>query len=71
MSRCVQKNKRRGETSFGRRSDDTAHPSHWQVPAVAPPWRTQTNRDRQRAALHSVNTQSPAAGKEIKTLPTD
>lgn len=34
---------RRGEASFGRGSDDTAHPSLWQVPAVAPSQRTQTN----------------------------
>lgn len=47
---------RRGEPSFGRRSDDTAHPSRWQVPAVAPLQRTQTNRERERAALHCVNT---------------
>lgn len=33
----------RREASFGRESDDTAHPSRWQVAAVAPSQRTQTS----------------------------
>lgn len=39
-----------GKPSFGRRSDDTAHPSQWQVPAVAPLQRTQANTGRQSSA---------------------
>lgn len=56
---------RRGEPSFGRRSDDTAHPSWWQVPAVAPLQRTQANREREQHYTVLI-PQTQAAGKEIK-----
>lgn len=44
----------RGGAFIGSRSNDTAHPSQWQVPAVAPLQRTQTKG--QGAALSCDNT---------------
>lgn len=62
------KEEKMGKASFGRRSDDTAHPSQWQVPAVAPLQRTQANVERQSSAsaLHFDNTtMNKAAGTKI------
>lgn len=58
VDREKSKEEKIGKPSFGRRSDDTAHPSQWQVPAVAPLQRTQANTERQSSApaLHFDNT---------------
>ena len=51
-----------GKPSFGRGNDDTAHPSLWQVPAVAPLQRI--GEERSARAPQCENTTLSQAGQK-------